>query len=334
METTRPTRRRLGQGLAGLAVLGAPAVRAQTAAEPAGPVPNRPVRIIVPFGPGSATDINTRLIAPRMAEVLGQPVVVENRSGATGAIGSEAVARSRPDGYTLVMGTIASHSILGSLMPNLPYDILRDFTPVGLASTSPNIVVVHPSVPARTLPEFVAWTKAQPSPVSYASTGSGGSSHLASELLRMQTGANITHVPYRNAAQSVTDTVAGHVMMLTYQVSVMPQVRAERLRALAVLSEQRVPHAPNVPTAVEQGLPDLVVVAWQGLFGPAGLPQPVVERLYEALREALSSPDIRRILLENGAEPSPRPAAAFRDFVRTDMARWAELARVAGVRME
>ena len=329
------TRRRLA-GVAGTTLLGLAArpALAQGQGEPAGDFPNRPIRIVVPYGPGSATDINTRLIAPRMAESLGQPVVVENRSGATGAIGSEAVARARPDGYTLVMGTIASHSILGSLMPSLPYDILRDFTPVGLVSTSPNIVVVHPSVPARTLPEFVAYTKTLAAPLPYASSGSGGSSHLASEFLRLKTGATMTHVPYRDAAQAVTDTVAGHVKMLIYQVSLMPQVRAGQLRALAVLSEQRVPHAPELPTAAEQGLPELVVVAWQGLFGPANLPAPIAERLYRAMAEALGSADIRQALVQNGAEPAPRPGPTFRDFVRADMARWAEVARAANIRME
>ena len=244
---TELSRRTLARGLLLGGTVAALGGSRRAAAQPsAAAFPNRPVRVVVPFGAGTSTDIMTRLVAPKMSEDLGQPVVVENRAGAGGVVGSEAVAKSPPDGHTLCMGSIASHSVNASLMPRLPYDVLRDFTPVSLVTNAPNLMVVGPSVPARTLQEFLAWAKAQRGGVSYASAGNGTSSHLAGELLKLRTGAPLEHVPYRSGAQAVTDVVAGQVPMLVYQVTaVLPFVRDGKLRAVASTSARRLHDSSN-----------------------------------------------------------------------------------------
>jgi len=319
-------------GAIGVALGGSRPAAAQQPGPGAAAFPNRPVRVVVPFGAGTSTDIMTRLVAPKMSEDLGQPVVVENRAGAGGVVGSEAVAKSPPDGHTLCMGSIASHSVNVSLMPRLPYDVLRDFTPVSLVTNAPNLMVVGPSVPARTLQEFLAWAKAQRG-VSYASAGNGTSSHLAGELLKLRTGAPLEHVPYRSGAQAVTDVVAGQVPMLVYQVTaVLPFVRDGKLRAIASTSARRLEWTPEVPTVVEQGVPDFDVAAWHGLFAPAGLPQPVLDRVYGALSKALADPELRPKLVEQGLEPVSMPPAEFRRFLEGDIAKWRELVRAANIK--
>ena len=295
--------------------------------------PDRPIRVIVPFGAGTSTDILTRLISPRMSQSLGQPVVVENRPGAGVVTGSDAVAKAPPDGYTFCMGSIASHSINVALMPKLPYDVSRDFVPISLVTNAPNLLVVGPQVPARTLPEFLAWSRQQIGGASYASAGNGTSSHLAGELLRLRTGAPLVHVPYRSGAQAVTDVVAGHVPMLVYQVAaVLPFVRDGRLRALAAASTRRLEWAPEVPTALEQGVPDFDVSAWHGLFAPAGLPAPVLERVFGALTEALTDPEVRPKLAEQGLEPVGMAPAEFRRFLQADIAKWRGVVRAANIK--
>lgn len=297
--------------------------------------PDRPIRLIVPYGAGTSTDTMTRLVAPHMSATLGQPIVIENRVGASGAVGSEAVARSAPDGYTLLMGAIASHSVIVSLMPRLPYDPVRDFTQISLVTSAPNLLVVHPSVPARNLGEFLAWARERPGGVPYASAGNGTSSHLAGELLKMRTGAPLEHVPYRSGAQAVTDVLAGQVPMLVYQVTVvLPHVREGRLRALAATSARRLPWTPDVPTVEEQGLADFDVGAWHGLFGPAGMPAPVVDRIYGALSAALNDPALRPRLVDQGLVPIGMPPAEFRPFLETDILRWREVVRAANIRMD
>ena len=320
--------------LGGLSLVAALGASRRATAQPSGAAfPNRPIRVVVPFGAGTSTDIMTRLVAPKMSEDLGQPVVVENRAGAGGVVGSEAVAKSPPDGHTLCMGSIASHSVNVSLMPRLPYDVLRDFTPVSLVTNAPNLMVVGPSVPAQNLQEFLAWAKAQRGGVSYASAGNGTSSHLAGELLKLRTGAPLEHVPYRSGAQAVTDLVAGQVPMLVYQVTaVLPFVRDGKLRAIASTSARRLEWTPEVPTVVEQGVPDFDVSAWHGLFAPAGLPQPVLDRVYGALSKALADPELRPKLVEQGLEPVGMAPTEFRRFLEGDIAKWRELVRAANIK--
>lgn len=324
-------RRRLVRGLAGGA-LAAGATRPLMAQGGAYPV--RPIRIIVPYGAGSSTDLALRLIAPRMTQILGQPVVIENKVGATGVIGSDMVAKSPPDGYTLVMGTVASHATMGPLSPSLPYNILRDFSFIGRAVTSPALIAIHPGVPARDLGEFVAWAKSQPKGVDYASSGMGGSGHLATELLRMRTGANLVHVPYKDAARGVSDLVGGQVKMMIYYASLVPFIRGGQLRGIGVMSERRVGSLPEVPTTEEQGFAGLIASAWGGLFGPVGLPEAIRDRLYAALREAVMDPAVAPQFVTQGNEPAPLAPAEFRRFVEADIAKWTEVVRVAGVKME
>jgi tripartite-type tricarboxylate transporter receptor subunit TctC len=326
MREHRPTRRALGLGAAALAMLSASA-RAQ------GAWPARPIRVTVPFAAGSATDIMTRHMAPRMGEDLGQALAIENRPGAAGVPGSEPTARAAPDGYSLLMAAVSSHAIAPALRREMPYDVLRDFTPIGLSCTSTNFIVVHPSVPATNLRELVAYSKTLPGGVSYGSGGIGGSNHLAGELLRLRSGANLVHVPYGNQAQAVNDVVAGHVPMLIYTVAILPHVQAGRLRALAVTSERRQPQAPEVPTAVEQGAEGVVANSWFAMFGPARLPDPIRDRIFAAMRSALDDPEIGRKLLDTGLTPAPMPPAEFRRFLEAEIAKWAEVGRAANIQL-
>jgi tripartite-type tricarboxylate transporter receptor subunit TctC len=327
MTKTRYPRRALA-GLAAVPLLQARAGNAQA-------FPSQPIRMVVPYAAGNATDILTRLMAPSMTQSLGQPVVVENRSGATGIVGSELVAKSAPDGHTLVMGSIASHAIVPSLVRNAPYDVLRDFTPIMLAASLPNVLVVHPSVPARTLAEFVAYTKTQSGSVNYASVGNGSSSHLAGELLRVKTGAHLNHVPYRDAAQAMTGVLAGQVPMLVYGVTgVLPHLREGRMRALALLSESRVPELPDVPTAGEQGLGDFIVEPWIGLFGPARLPPAIAQRIFAAARGSLDAPEVKPALPAQGLRPIGLGPDEFRAFVAREIPRWAEVIQASGATLD
>ena len=297
--------------------------------------PTRPVRLIVPFGAGTSTDLVARLLTPRMSELLGQPLVVENRAGAGGVVGSDVVAKAPPDGYTLCLGSIASHSVNVSLMPSMPYDVMRDFTPVTLVTEAPNLLVVSPAVPAKTLPEFIAWAKQQRGGVSYASAGNGTSSHLAGELLKMKTGAPLVHVPYRSGSQAVTDVISGTVPMTIYQVAaVLPFVRDGKLRALATTSAKRLESVPEVPTAIEQGVADFDVSAWHGLFAPAKLPEPIRDRIYDALRQALFAPEMKGQLQDQGLLPVAMPPAEFRPWLEADIAKWREVVRVSGARAD
>jgi tripartite-type tricarboxylate transporter receptor subunit TctC len=326
--TLSPSRRALLGG-----ALGAVAAPALLRAQPAWP--SRAIRMVVPFGAGTSTDIMARLVSQRMSATLGQPIVVENRAGAGGVVGSDGVAKSAPDGHTLCMGSIASHSVNMSLMPNMPYDVLRDFVPISLVTNAPNLLVVSPKVPAKTLPEFIAWAKEQQGGVSYASAGNGTSSHLAGELLKLKTGAPLEHVPYRSGSQAVTDVVAGNVPMIVYQVTaVLPFVKEGTLRALAATSAQRLELTPEIPTAIEQGIADFDVSAWHGLFAPAKLPDAIRDRIYAALREAVATPELRAQLLEQGLLPVAMPPAEFRPWLEADIAKWREVVRVSGAKAD
>jgi tripartite-type tricarboxylate transporter receptor subunit TctC len=321
--------------LGGIAAAGASAVLPRFAAAQSSAFPTKPILMVVPFGAGTSTDVLARLVGQKMSQDLAQQVVIENRPGAGGTIGSNQVAKSPPDGYTLCMGSIASHSVNQSLMPNIPYNVLRDFTPISLVSNAPNLMVVHNSVPAKTVAEFIELAKKTKGGLSFASAGNGTSSHLAGELLRMKTGAELVHVPYKSGSQAVTDVVAGQVPMLIYQIpAVLPHVQAGTLRAIAATSKKRLEQAPDVPTVEEQGVPDFDVSAWMGLFGPANMPQPIVQRIHAALTNALSAPDLRPQLMAQGLEPVGNTPAEFRKFLEADIAKWAEVVRVSGAKVD
>lgn len=330
MDRVNPTRRTVVGGLmAGAAMSVLPRTASAQDA-----YPSRAIRVIVPFAAGSATDIMMRHLAPRMSQDLGQQLVIDNRVGAAGVLGSEAVVRAAPDGYTLNMAAVSSHAIAPAIRKTMPYDVLRDFTPIGLSCTSTNFIVVHPSVPAKTLQELIAYSKTLPKGLDYGSGGIGGSNHLAGELLKLRTGANLVHVPYSNQANAVNDVVAGQIPMLIYTVAVMTHVSAGRLRALAATSEVRQVQAPDVPTAVEQGAKDVVANSWFGFFGPAKLPVPIRDKLSAALTGALRDPDIAKKLLDAGLTPAPMAPDAFGNFVTAEIDKWREVGKASGVVVE
>ncbi|MDO8280906.1 MAG: tripartite tricarboxylate transporter substrate binding protein [Burkholderiaceae bacterium] len=324
-------RRQVIQGAGGALLGGAAASGAW--AQSAG-YPDRPIRLVVPWGSGSNGDIAMRLLAPRMSQILGQQVVVDNKAGATGVMGSEQVTRAAPDGYTLLMASIASHSTIVPLSPKLPYNVARDFSYIGGATSTPAVIVVTPSVPARDLKEFVAWTKTQPRGVDYASSGLGGSGHLATEMFRLKTGASLVHVPYKEAGRAVTDLAAGVCKMMIYYASVVPLVRSGQLRALAVMSDQRMSGLPDVATTEEQGFKGMTVSAWTGLMAPLGLPDPIRDKVFAALRTAVLDPALKPNLVAQGLEPFALPPAEFKRFVEGDITKWTEVVRVAGIKME
>jgi tripartite-type tricarboxylate transporter receptor subunit TctC len=294
--------------------------------------PTRPVRLVVPFPPGGATDVVARLVAQRMGGALGQPVVVENRAGAGGTVGSDVVAKSAPDGQTLVVSNIASHGVGPSVYRALPYDALRDFTHIALLAAIPNVLIVNATRPERSIADFIAWARRDPGGVRVASPGNGSSSHVTQELFKRLAGIELTHVPYRGSGPAFNDVVAGQVegMITTLQEA----GRNERVRILAVMSERRVPGWPDVPTIVEQGFPDLVASTWFGLSGPAGLPAGVADRLHAEALGALAAPDVAPRLAEIGAQSPPLSRADYTAFVAREIARWGEVVRISGARIE
>jgi len=326
-----PIRRRLA--LASIATAAAAlAMPTVHAADP--PYPSRPVTIIVPYGAGSSTDILTRILAKRMAQDMGQPIVVENRAGAGGALGSVFVAKAAPDGHTLVMGTISSHSINASMMRSIPYDVMRDFTPISLAAYFPNVLAVSKNVPANNIAELVALAKSKGG-LNFATGGVGSSGQLAGELLKLRTGAPLIHVPYKEVGQGVSDTVAGHVPIIIYQVpSLVSHIKAGNLKALAVLSPKRTPLLPDAATPGEQGIKDFDATAWMGLFGPAKLPANVIERLHRAMVDAVADPEVRSQLAQQGFTTVASTPDEFRKFVAVDIAKWAEVVKATGATID
>jgi tripartite-type tricarboxylate transporter receptor subunit TctC len=296
--------------------------------------PSRPIRVIVPFAAGGTTDLIGRLVGGEMSRRLGQPLVVDNRAGAGGNIGAEACARAAPDGYTICMGTISSHAINASIYPRMPFDNLRDFAPVALLGSQPNMLVVANNIPARTVTELVALMKARPGMINYGSSGVGTSIHLAGELFTQLTGTEAVHVPYRSSGQIMTDMLAGTLPMAFDNFSSgWPHAREGRIRAIGVGSLQRLPQAPDVPTIAET-LPGFESVSWHGLFAPAATPRPVVERLNREALAALSSPEVRARFEELGITAGTLSPDAFRDFVAEQTRRWGEVARKANIRVE
>jgi tripartite-type tricarboxylate transporter receptor subunit TctC len=296
--------------------------------------PDRPIRFIVPYPPGGATDIVARGLAQKWGEAFGQQVVIDNRGGAGQILGTELGARAAPDGYTLLLISI-THSINPALVPKLPYDSLRDFTPISLLALSPQIFVAHPGVPAKNVPEFVAYTKAKAGQVNYASSGNGSGGHLASELFKFMTGASMTHIPYKGAAPALVDVVAGQTqVMFTSPLAALPQVKAGRLRALGMAGAKRSPAAPDIPTVAEQGVPGYEASLWYGLTGPAGLPKPIVTTLHAETVKALAQADFRERLLSQTVEPLGTTPEELRAFVVSETAKWGKLVRTANIRSE
>jgi tripartite-type tricarboxylate transporter receptor subunit TctC len=306
-------------------------VAAQAAAQS---YPAKPVRVLVGFPPGAGVDITTRLFAPRLAEALGQPFVVDNRPGAAGNIAAELAAKLPPDGYGLLS---ASAPIVMSqfLYKSLNFNLERDFEPIGMMASAPFILVVHPSLPARALKEFVALARSRPGLMSYASTGNGSTPHLSMEMLKSQAGINVVHVPYKGTPQAVPDLLSGQVQaMFANTLSVLPQVKAGRLRALAISSAKRSAAAPEVPTVAESGMPGYESGTWFGLFAPAGTPREIVNRLNGELVRLVGTADMKARLLDQGADPVSVTPGEVRAFVKAELAKWGQVVKTVGIRLE
>jgi tripartite-type tricarboxylate transporter receptor subunit TctC len=295
---------------------------------------SRPIRLIVPYVPGGGVDFVGRTVAQKLGETWNHPVIVENRPGAGTNIGSELVARAAPDGYTLLVGGVPNTANM-TLMKKMPYDVAKDFAPVCRLTTAPNVLVVHPSVPAKSVKELVALAKAHRGQLTYASAGVGSSNHLSGELFRIMAGVDIVHVPYKGGGAAVTDLLAGQVSMyFSTTPSSMPFVRAGRLRALAVTSARRSAVVPDVPTIAESGLPGFEQSAWHGILAPAGTPLAIVGRLNDELVRILHMPDTAERLAAQGVDVVASSPAEFAAFIRQDVAKYAKLIRTAGIRVD
>lgn len=304
-----------------------------TAAEIA--FPQRPVRFIVPFAPGGSTDTLARTLAQRLSEALGQQVVVDNRAGANGNIGTEIVARAVPDGHTIVLGYIANLGIGPSLYAKLPFDPVKDFAPVTLLAVAPNIFVAHPSLPVKSVRDLVTYAKANPQKVNYASAAVASLGHLAGELLNSSAGIHMLHVPYKGSGQAVIDLLAGQVqVMFSGMSSVMPHIKAGKLRPLAVTGAQRSSAAPDVPTIAEAGYPGFEASAWYGVLAPAGTPKAVVARLNAEILRALKIPEVKERLESVGFELVGGTPEAFATYIRSEIEKWARVVKASGIKAE
>lgn len=317
----------LAAALGGTLAVSPPALAAK-------PYPERPVTLVVGYAAGGATDIVARLMAKSLSETLGQTFVVENKTGANSNIGAEIVSRAAPDGYTLYMGSIAN-TINRTLYSQLNYDFIKDFKPVGLVATIPNILVVNPKVPVKTVQEYIAYAKQHPGKLTCASSGSGSSIHLSCELFKMETGTDILHVPYRGSGPAVADLLGGQVdSMFDNLPSSLPHVQAGKLRAIGVTSPQRLPSAPDVPTLAESGLPGFDVESWFGLVAPAGTPAPVIARLNEALNQALASPALKESYQQSGfyAPATPNTPQTFAKKIDSEISKWGAVVKRADIK--
>ena len=297
--------------------------------------PTHAIRLIVPFPPGGATDIIARAVAQRWTETLGQSVVVENRPGAGGNIGSDIVAKATPDGYTLLMGTVGTHAINASLYTNMPYDHIKDFAPVILVAGVPNVMEVNPSVPAKTVQEFIAYAKANPGKLNFASSGSGTSIHLSGELFKVMTGVQMTHVPYKGSAPALTDLMGGQVQVMFDNLPPsLPHIKAGKLRPLAVTSATRAPALPDVPTVAESGVPGFEASSWFGVLAPAGTPRPIIDRLNGEVAKWLATPEAKERMLSLGANAIGGSPEDFAAHIRAETAKWAKVVKESGAKAE
>ena len=328
MQTT--TRRRALAAIAALAALAAaPAAHAQ------GAYPNKPVRIVVPFPAAGTTDILARAAGQKMSEAWGQPVVVDNRPGAGGNIGAELVAKSANDGYTLLMGTVGTHAINASLYAKMPYDHVKDFVPIVLVAGVPNVLVVHPSVPANSVQELIAYGKANPGKLNFASSGSGTSIHLAGELFKVSTGVQMQHVPYKGSAPAVSDLLGGQVQLMFDNLpSALPHIKAGKLKALAVTSNARAPALPDVPTIAEAGVPGFEASSWFGLLAPAGTSRDVVTKVNAEVAKWLASADAKEKLTAAGANVAGGSPEDFARHIAAETAKWAKVVKDSGAKVD
>jgi len=297
--------------------------------------PSKPIRYIVPFAPGGTTDILARTVGDKLAVALGQPVVIDNKPGAGGGVGAELTAKSAPDGYTIMGGTISTHAINASLYKSLPYDPVRDFAPIVLIARVPNMLVVHPDVPAKNVTELIALLRANPGKYTFASSGNGTSQHLSGELFKSMAGAEMQHVPYKGSPPALQDVMGGQVTMTFDNITTAwPLAKGGKLRALAVTTAQRSAIAPDVPTLAEAGLPGFEVGSWQGVFAPAGTPADIVRRLNAEIVKILNAPDVRDKLAALGAEVVANSPEEFATMVKSEVGKWADVVKKSGARVD
>jgi tripartite-type tricarboxylate transporter receptor subunit TctC len=329
MMMTAGTMRRLKWSCGVLLLLAATLGQAQ-------PYPSKPVTIIIGFTAGGTTDIIARLIAERLTKAWGQPIVIDNKPGATGNIGAEFVAKAKPDGYTLLMGSVGPLAVNASLYRKLPFDNIKDFTPITLVADVPNVLVVNPrTVPAKTFTEFVALAKANPGKFFYASTGSGTSSHLSGALLNQLAGTDLTHVPYKGAV-ALNDVLSGEQVQCMFATipSAIQHIHGGKLRALAVTSLKRSGGLPEVPTIAESGFPGFDASSWFGLVGPAGLPREIAAKIQGDIATALKEPSLREKFIQQGADPVANTPEQFGEYIRAETAKWAKIVKASGAKVD
>ncbi|MEW6333497.1 MAG: tripartite tricarboxylate transporter substrate binding protein [Thermodesulfobacteriota bacterium] len=322
----------LARGLAAALLLVLVVVLAAFSPALAAGYPEKPIRWVVPSTPGGGTDTTTRIIAPKLSEILGQPVVIENRPGASGNVGAAFVAKTPPDGYTLVT-CIASHASNAALMTNVPFDLVRDFAPVSLLVTLPNVMVGNPSLQPKTVKELIAYAKANPGKMQYSSGGLGSIQHMTMELFQNMTGTKMLHVPYKATHPALMDAVSGYVpLTVASSLTTLPLARSGRLHAYGVTSAKRTAAAPDLPTIAEQGVPGFEAVQWFGMLAPAGTPRDIVEKLHAAVLRAMQDPEVKRHFGNEGADITPsRTPEEFGSLIRSDLAKWVKVVKEGGI---
>jgi len=294
--------------------------------------PIKPVRMICPSVPGGTTDLVARLVAQKLSEDWRQQVIVDNRGGAGGLIGTEMAARSAPDGYTLVIGTMSTHAVNPAFSKQVRYDPVKDFTPVSLVVSAPQLLVVHPSIPVKSAKELIAVAKTKPGQFSYSSSGIGSTPHIAFELFKLMSGIDVVGIQYKGSGPAITDLVGGQVhMMMTGALALAPHIKAGKLKALAITSPKRSPAMPELPTVAESGVPGFDVRVWFGVFMPAGAPRFAVAAVNERIRKMLEVPELRQRLIDQGADPASSTPEEFGALVKTDLARWTKVVKATGV---
>jgi tripartite-type tricarboxylate transporter receptor subunit TctC len=297
--------------------------------------PAKPIRFVVPYPAGGPLDTIARLLGQKVSESLKQPVIVDNKPGAGGNIGADFVAKSPPDGYTILMGAVATHAINPTLYASIPYDPVRDFAPVTQVASTPNVLVVNPSIPAKSVREFIAYAKANPGKLNFGSGSTGSAGHLAGELFKTMAGVDMTHVPYKGAAPAMQDLIGGQIqLMFDNLASSLGQIKAGRVKALAVTTAKRTSLAPDLPTIAESGLPGFDISTWFGIFLPARTPQAIVERLHDEFVRALAMPDVREKMLQLGAEPVGNKPEEFAAYIKSEAEKYAKLIKASGAKAD
>ncbi len=324
----RSTTRRLLLMAVATGLLAAPVAMAQT-------YPAKPVKLVVPFPPGGSLDITGRLVAQKLTEAWGQPVVVENRPGAGGNIGADLVAKSAPDGYTILLGALSTHAVNPSLYARMPYDAAKDFAPITLLAITPNVLVVNAASPVNNAREFIAYVRANPGKLSFGSGSSGSAGHLAGELFKVETGTDAVHVPFKGGAPATQALLAGDTQfMFDNLANAMAQVKAGKLKALAVTTAKRSPLVPDLPTMAEAGLPGFDISTWYGLFAPAGTPPAIVAKWNADVTKILNTPEVRSRLIADGAEPSPNTPEQFAQMIASELTKYARIVKISGAKVD